>query len=261
MRRFSSIVASGARPSTWPTAVEIGPPLETSSTSPLVLRRAHGRARWSRRRRNRCSSACPAGSRCPAIQCVRPSRSRRKWWRYRSGVVGGLASGSRWMARITASLSYSFRPGQTSGSGVRAAALRRCRRRSRAWRRSVPVSTASKRTPVLRKYSPSARALAVAELAQLVVVVGAERGLAVAHEVERSHGPDCAGAARRAPVTAATKPLTYLACALKKAQISSVALIAVLGVAPSRLPGTPPGQACGLSATSSSSTSRPAGQR
>jgi hypothetical protein len=32
MRRFSSMVVSGLVPSTWPTAVEIGPPLETTST-------------------------------------------------------------------------------------------------------------------------------------------------------------------------------------------------------------------------------------
>ena len=31
-RRFSSIVVSGLVPSTWPTAVAIGPPLDTMST-------------------------------------------------------------------------------------------------------------------------------------------------------------------------------------------------------------------------------------
>jgi hypothetical protein len=32
MRRFNSIVASGLVPRTWPTAVEIGPPLVTINT-------------------------------------------------------------------------------------------------------------------------------------------------------------------------------------------------------------------------------------
>ena len=35
MRRLSSMVVSGEVASTWPTAVEIGPPLDTSSTLPL----------------------------------------------------------------------------------------------------------------------------------------------------------------------------------------------------------------------------------
>ena len=39
-------------------------------------------------------------------------------------------------------------------------------------------------------------ALALAERAELVIVVGAKTGLAVAHEVERSHGGDCGARTR-----------------------------------------------------------------
>ena len=41
MRRFNSIVVSGVVPRTWPTAVEIGPPLETISTLPHLDSAAH----------------------------------------------------------------------------------------------------------------------------------------------------------------------------------------------------------------------------
>ena len=39
MRRLSSIVVSAEVPSTWPTAVLMGPPLLTSSTLPVWARR------------------------------------------------------------------------------------------------------------------------------------------------------------------------------------------------------------------------------
>ena len=60
-----------------------------------------------------------------------------------------------------------------------------------AWRRSVPVSTASKVMPRSRQYSPRRTLWLLAEFAELVVVGRAKRGLAVAHEVEGSHAGDC----------------------------------------------------------------------
>ena len=132
---------------------------------------------------------------------ARPSRSRRKWRgspracrpRRRAGVDGAHQ----------ASLSYSFRPGHSqrrraARRGLSVSAASDC-----AWRRSVPRSTASKRTPRSANQCAQRVALARAELAELVVVGGAEAGLAVAHEVEGSHGARLSRRARRAAAVAA----------------------------------------------------------
>ncbi len=97
MRMFRSIVVAAGVPSTWATAVAIGPPLETISTSPPCVRRT-----WS----STCTTPAvnsawlgkPCGCVLPAIQAARPWRSSLKCWRTSSGV-SGRGSGPGWMAR------------------------------------------------------------------------------------------------------------------------------------------------------------------
>ena len=76
-------------------------------------------------------------------------------------------------------------PGQVLAGVVHA--LAGCRPASACGGAGCRRSAPSKWMPLLGEVLAQAHALAVAELAQLVVVVGAERGLAVAHEVEGSH--------------------------------------------------------------------------
>jgi hypothetical protein len=97
----------------------------------------------------------PRGLTTPAIHWLSPSRSSRKWWRYISGEVG-FSSLCGWIAPITASLSYSFSPGHASASALRSMPCAMPLKVS-AWRRSVPVTTASKVMPFAAKYSPRRR--------------------------------------------------------------------------------------------------------
>ena len=125
------------------------------------------------------------------------------------------------MARTIDSLSYSFSPGIASACG--------CTRRPRAiasndcvWRRSVPVIMPSKTHALVAKPFAQALALSRAELAQTVVVVGAERGLAVAHEVEVAHASDCRRP-RHGPVSQ-PRPIARAWPVRRCAQCSLVAL-------------------------------------
>ncbi len=127
----------------------------------------------------------PLGLTTPAIHCARPSRSRRKWCRYISGEVG-FSSLCGWMVAMTASLSYSFRPSHDRCSPARFMPSQDARQRL-----LVPAQGAGDQAvevdALLREVFAQADALLVAEVAELVVVVGAEGGLAVPHEVEGSH--------------------------------------------------------------------------
>ena len=113
MRIFISMMLSGGVPNNVPTAVEMGPPLETIKTSPLCCDRTWAMASWMPCT-NSVKGGMPVGWVSARIHACKPLRNKPKWCLYRSGVLG-LAKGSGWMAWITAWLSYSFRPGHTKG--------------------------------------------------------------------------------------------------------------------------------------------------
>jgi len=128
----------------------------------------------------------------PAIHASKPSRSRRKCRRASSGVMGGgqraavhrahqrlavvfVESGHRQRVVVLA-----LQPGLDAGQRLALAPERTGDHGIEDDARGC-------------KPLPEALALALSERAQLVVVGSAERGLAVADEVERAHGLDCAG--------------------------------------------------------------------
>ena len=185
-------------------AVAIGPPLETSSTVPSAwCARTWSSACTTPATKSACAGM-PCGLRRAGHPCAQALAQQAEVLAHLLGRVGPAAArGGR----------RAPRPRCRTRSGRAAPARRgapagrlRWRPAICAWRRSVPVSTASKRRPRCAEPRAQAHALALAEGAQLVVVGGAERGLAVAHEVQGSHGGRIVRASRRCAVARATGP-------------------------------------------------------
>ena len=171
MRRFSSIVVSGAGAQHMADGGAIGPPLDTTSTFAPWCCRAHGRARSSRRPGSRRSWACrPA--RTPLHPGAKAVAQQAEVVAVHLGRVGPARAARMDGRDRLASLSYSLSPGQGStSSAAPRRGLRRCPARSARWRLQRAGDDGVEGMPRSRQYSPSRPALAVPQFAELVVVV------------------------------------------------------------------------------------------